>query len=55
MDLLQNFLKYQLPGAQKGEVFSKSLITYFGNDKIFVIGLGESDGIITEKNEREFN
>lgn len=49
MDLLHNFLKYQLPGAQKGEVISKSLITYLANDKIFVIGLGKFDGIITEQ------
>jgi hypothetical protein len=49
MDLLENFLKYHLPGAQKSKVFSKLIITYFGNDKIFVIGLGESDGIITEQ------
>jgi len=49
MDLLHNFLKYQLPGAQKGEVISKLIITYVGKDKVFVIGLGESDGIITEQ------
>ena len=49
MNLLPSFLKHQLPGAQKGEAISKSIITYFDNEKTFVIGLGQFDGIITEQ------
>ena len=49
MDLLHNFLKHQLPGAQKGEVISKSITTYFEKDKTFVIGLGDRNGFISEQ------
>lgn len=46
--LLNNFLKFQLPGTKKGKLISPSIMTYVGEDKVFVIGFGESDGIITE-------
>ena len=49
MDLLHNFLKYQLPGSIKSDAISKSIVTYIGNDKVFVIGLGTLNGIINEQ------
>ena len=48
MNMLHTFLKYQLPGAVKSEVITKAIMTYLGSDKVFVIGSGSPDGIITE-------
>lgn len=48
MDILHLFLKYQLPGAVKSEQITKSIITYTGEGKIFIIGTGTPYGIITE-------
>lgn len=48
MDILHQFLKYQLPGAVKSERITKSIVTYTGEGKIFIIGTGTPDGIITQ-------
>ena len=48
MDILHQFLKYQLPGVVKSDRITKSIITYTGEDKVFIIGSGIPDGIITE-------
>ncbi len=53
MNMLNSFINNHLPTAKKHEELSKSLITYSGEDKIFVIGLGNSNGIITEKKKAE--
>jgi hypothetical protein len=46
--MLKSFIKNHLPTAKKHEELSKSMMTYSGEDKIFVIGLGNSNGVITE-------
>lgn len=48
MDILHQFLKYQLPGAVKSDRITKSIITYTGEGKVFIIGTGTPNGIITE-------
>jgi hypothetical protein len=47
--MLNSFIINHLPTAKKHEELSKSIITYSGDDKIFVIGLGSISGIITEQ------
>lgn len=53
MNLLHSFIKTHLPTAKKEDYFSKSIITYSGDNKIFVIGLGNISGIITEQKKAE--
>jgi BsuBI/PstI restriction endonuclease domain len=53
MNMLNSFIKNHLSTAKKYEELSKSIITYSGEDKIFVIGLGNSNGIITEQKKAE--
>lgn len=53
MNMLNSFINNHLPTAKKHEEFSKSIITYSVENKIFVIGLGNSTGIITEKKKAE--
>ena len=53
MTLLDSFINTHLPTAKKHEKFSKSIITYLGSDKIFVIGLGSNSEVITEKKKAE--
>lgn len=53
MSLLHSFINFHLPRAKKGKHFSKSLISYSGDNKIFIIGLGNINGIITEQKKAE--
>lgn len=53
MNLLHSFVNNHLPRAKKHEELSKSIITYSGEDKIFVIGLGSISGVITEQKKAE--
>lgn len=53
MNLQSSFINNHLPTAKKHEVLSKSIITYSGEDKIFVIGLGSLNGVITEQMRAE--
>ena len=53
MDLLHTFIKTHLPLAKKADYYSKSIIKYSGENKIFVIGLGNISGIITEQKKAE--
>jgi hypothetical protein len=53
MNLLNSFIKTHLPTAKKEDCFSKSIIAYSGDNKIFVIGLGNISGIITEQKKTE--
>lgn len=53
MNLLHSFINNHLPTAKKEKYFSKSIIRYSGNNKIFIIGLGNINGIITEQKKDE--
>jgi hypothetical protein len=53
MNLLHSFINNHLATAKKYKEISKSIITYTGEDKIFVIGLGHIAGIITEEKKAE--
>jgi hypothetical protein len=53
MNLLTTFIKTHLPTAKKEDYLSKSIITYSGDNKIFVIGLGNISGVITEQKKVE--
>ena len=53
MNLLHSFINNHLPTAKKEEYFSKSIIRYSGDNKIFVIGLGDMSGVITEQRKDE--
>jgi hypothetical protein len=53
MNLLDSFVNNHLPTAKRHEELSKSMITYLGDDKIFVIGLGSISGVITEQKKAE--
>ena len=53
MNLLDSFIKTHLPTAKEEAYFSKSIITYSGANKIFVIGLGNISGVITEQKKAD--
>lgn len=53
MNLLHSFINNHLPTAKKDENFSKSIIRYSGDNKVFIIGLGNTKGVITEQKKRE--
>jgi hypothetical protein len=53
MNLLQSFLNHHLPTAKKYKELSKSLVVYTGEDKLFVIGLGNAGSIITGEKKTE--
>ena len=53
MDLLHTFIKTHLPLAKMEDYYSKSIIKYSGENKIFIIGLGNISGIITEQKKAE--
>ncbi len=53
MSLLRSFINNHLPTVKKGEQFSKAILMYHSDDKIFVIGLGNNKGIITEQTKTE--
>lgn len=53
MNLLHSFINNHLPTAKKEEYFSNSIIRYSGDNKIFVIGLGDISGVITAQKKDE--
>jgi hypothetical protein len=53
MNLLNYFISNHLPKAIREEYFSKSIVKYSGDNKIFVIGLGDFSGVITEQKKDE--
>lgn len=53
MNLLHSFINNHLPTAKKEGCFSKSIIKYSGDNKIFIIGLGDISGVITEQKKDE--
>ena len=53
MNLLHSFISIHLPTAKEEEYFSNSIVRYSGDKKIFVIGLGNNKGVITEQKKVE--
>lgn len=53
MNLLHSFLNHHLPTAKKEDAYSNSIIRYSGDNKIFIIGLGNIGGVITEQKKAE--
>lgn len=53
MNLLHSFISNHLPTAKKEVYFSESISIYSGDNKIFVIGLGDISGVITEQKKDE--
>lgn len=53
MNSLNRFINNHLPTAKKKDCFSKSIIRYSADNNIFVIGLGNISGIITEQKKDE--
>ena len=53
MNLLHSFISIHLPTAKEEEYFSNSIVRYSGDKKIFVIGLGDNNGVITEQKKVE--
>ena len=44
-----------MPEAKKEEDFPKSILIYSGDNKIFLVGLGDNRGIITEQKKDEIS
>lgn len=53
MNLLHSFINNHLPTAKIDEHFSKSIISYSDDNKVFIIGLGNINGVITEQKKAE--
>ena len=53
MNMLNSFINNHLPTAKQDEHYSKSIVRYSWDNKVFIIGLGDSGGVITEKKKAE--
>jgi hypothetical protein len=53
MNMLHSFINNHLPTAKVDESFSNSIIRYSSDNKVYIIGLGNINGVITEEKKTE--